>query len=80
MTMANDCAPIDAGRIERAARCLSSCEREVLLLSASEKLGLDAVADRLGLSLSEAQRLLADALCKLDRALARQERPWWRFW
>ena len=78
--MANDRQPIDAGRIERAARCLSSREREVLVLSAGENLGLDTVADRLGLSTTEAERLLADALCKLDRALRRQERPWWRFW
>ncbi|HEY5712616.1 MAG TPA: sigma factor-like helix-turn-helix DNA-binding protein [Allosphingosinicella sp.] len=78
--MANDRPPIDAGRIERAARCLSPCEREVLVLSASEKLGLDAVAERLGLSAAEARRLLANALCKLDRALERQQRPWWRFW
>jgi RNA polymerase sigma factor (sigma-70 family) len=78
--MVNDRQIMDADRIERAARCLSPREREVLVLSASENLGLEAVADRLGLSLSEAQRLLADALCKLDRALDRQERPWWRFW
>lgn len=78
--MVNDRQPIDADRIERAARCLSPREREVLVLSASDDLGLEAVAGRLGLSTAEAQRLLADALCKLDRALERQERPWWRFW
>jgi len=78
--MVNDRQPIDADRIERAARCLTARERQVLVLSASENLGLETVADRLGLSLSEAQRLLADALCKLDRALERQEGPWWRFW
>jgi len=78
--MVNDRQLIDADRVERAARCLSPREREVLVLTASENLGLETVADRLGLSLSEAQGLLADALCKLDRALQRQQRPWWRFW
>jgi DNA-directed RNA polymerase specialized sigma24 family protein len=78
--LVNVCLSIYPDRIERAARCLTAREREVLVLSASENLGLETVADRLGLSLSEAQRLLADALCKLDRALERQERPWWRFW
>lgn len=77
--MVNVRQPIDAERIERAARCLSSREREVLVLSASE-IGLETVGERLGLSIAEVERLLADALCKLDRALERQERPWWRFW
>lgn len=78
--MVNDRQSIDAGRIERAARCLTPREREVLVLSASDNLGLEEAADRLGLSIIEAQGLLADALCKLDRALERQGRPWWRFW
>lgn len=78
--MVNDRPPLNADRLERAARCLTPREREVLVLSASGNLGLEEAADRLGLSIAEAQRLLADALCKLDRALERQKRPWWRFW
>ena len=78
--MVNDRRLIDPDRVERAARCLSPHEREMLVLSASDNLGLEAAAGRLGLSTAEAQTLLANALCKLDRALQRQERPWWRFW
>jgi DNA-directed RNA polymerase specialized sigma24 family protein len=78
--MSDNPPPIDPDRIERAARCLSRQEREILVLSASQDLRLEAVAKRLRLSPAEAARLLASALCKLDRALRRQERPWWRFW
>jgi DNA-directed RNA polymerase specialized sigma24 family protein len=80
MTMANEHAPVEADRFERAVHRLSRREREVLVLSASKGLGLKAVAARLGLSAAEAEKLLAAALCKLDRALQREERPWWRFW
>ena len=78
--MAKDRPALSVDRIGRAARCLSPRERELLVLSRPEHLGLEAAARRLGLSPAEAERLLADVLCKLDRALERQERPWWRFW
>ena len=78
--MANDPPALDADRIERAARCLSPRERELLVLSRPEHLGLEAAAKRLGFSSAEAESLLADVLCKLDRALRRQQRPRWRFW
>jgi DNA-directed RNA polymerase specialized sigma24 family protein len=71
---------VDPVLLARAARCLSRRERAVLVVSASEGLALEAVAARLGLDPAEAERLLANALCKLDRALRRQQRRWWRFW
>ena len=77
--MASD-RPITPERLEKAASSLSPPEREVLVLSARERLSNEEIAVRLGLTVEAAERLLADALCKLDRALERQERPWWRFW
>jgi RNA polymerase sigma factor (sigma-70 family) len=67
-------------RLEQAAKSLRPIEREVLVLSARERLSNDEIALRLGIEPQEAQRLLAQALLRLDRALTRQERPWWRFW
>ena len=67
-------------RIEQAAKGLRPDEREVLALSAGERLSYAEIAGRLGISSEEVERLLARALRKLDRALERQQRPWWRFW
>jgi len=78
--MARDRPTITPARLERAAKRLHSAEREVLVLSARERLSNAEIAERLGISPEAAERLLANALTRLDRALARQELPWWRFW
>jgi RNA polymerase sigma factor (sigma-70 family) len=67
-------------RLEQAAARLRPIEREVLFLSARGGLSNDQIAEQLGIATEAAERLLAKALRKLDRALERQERPWWRFW
>lgn len=78
--MARDRPPIPLERLEKAASSLRSIEREVLVLSARERLSSDEIAARLGVTRRTAERLLAKALCGLDRALERQEQPWWKFW
>ena len=78
--MAKDRPPITRARLLRAADQLSADQREVLVLSAREGLSNEKIAARLGISAEAVERLLAAALVALDRALDRQERPWWRFW
>ena len=78
--MARDRPPMTLERLEKAASSLRPIEREVLVLSARERLSNDEIAARLGITAQAAERLLARALCRLDRALEQQERPWWRFW
>jgi RNA polymerase sigma factor (sigma-70 family) len=78
--MPSDRSALTPERLEKAARSLHATEREVLFLSARERLSNQEVAERLGITTEAAERLLAKALRKLDRALERQERPWWRFW
>jgi RNA polymerase sigma factor (sigma-70 family) len=78
--MARDRPTVTPARIEEAASRLRPLEREVLVLSARERLSRDEIAARLQIAPEAAERLLARALCKLDRALERQCRPWWRFW
>ena len=78
--MRRDRSAVALDRLERAASSLSPIEREVLVLSACERLSIDQIAARLGIAPQAAERLLARAICRLDRALERQERPWWRFW
>lgn len=78
--MASDRAPVDADRLARAARCLRTDEREALALHAHGDLSSKEIASRLGLSEAALEALVARALMKLDRALDRLDRPWWRFW
>ena len=78
--MASDRPPVTVERLERAASTLLPIEREVLLLSARERLSNGEMAVRLGMTTQAVERLLARAISKLDRAIERQERPWWKFW
>ena len=78
--MTKDRPELTPERLEDAAKCLRPSERQVLILSAREGLSNDEIALRLGIEPQAAERLLANALLRLDRALERQERPWWRFW
>lgn len=78
--MANRARTVDLERLERAAARLTAIQREVLRLSAAERLSYDAIADRLGISHRAVEDHLADALYGLDRRLKRRRRAWWRFW
>ena len=69
----------DVRRVERAAAALSRLEREVLVLSAGHGLRNAEIAARIGISDHRAQRILARALRKFDRAMEDRS-PWWRFW
>ncbi len=78
--MARDRPSVPLDRLRKAASKLRPAEREVLILSAREGLSNAEIAERLGITSADSERLLADALCELDRALDRQMQPWWRFW
>ena len=58
-------------RLEAAARDLRRNERAVLELAAGSGMSNAAIAERLGLPVHVAERLLARALRKLDRAIER---------
>lgn len=78
--MTKDRPELTPERLADAAKSLRPIERQVLILSARERLSNDEIAERLGITPERAERLLGGALVRLDRALERQERPWWRFW
>jgi DNA-directed RNA polymerase specialized sigma24 family protein len=69
----------DAERLAAALASLGPLERQVYWLGAVEGLANDEIASRLGLTVAEVERLLADALCALDREFAAPKRRWWRF-
>ena len=84
--MAQDRPPLGLEQIEQAAQCLRPMEREVLVLSARERLSGRAIGERLGMTPRKVERVLARAIFKLTRAIDRQERAerrmqaGWRFW
>lgn len=67
--MAHDHARPSVEQLEAAAAHLRPRERAVLELSARDRMTNPAIAARLGISVGAVERLLARALCKLDRAL-----------
>jgi DNA-directed RNA polymerase specialized sigma24 family protein len=69
-----------ARRLAAALARLDPLAREVYMLGAVEGVSNDEIATRLGLSAAESERLLAEALCGLDRELGTSVRLWWRFW
>jgi DNA-directed RNA polymerase specialized sigma24 family protein len=73
-------APSEIERVERAAAGLTPLERDVLVLAAGRGLCPAKIAGRLGIGERRAERLLARALRKFDRALERPDAPWWRLW
>ena len=84
--MAQDFPPLSLEQLEKAAECLAPIEREVLVLSARERLSSRDIAARLGVTPRKAERILARAIRKLVAAIDRQEREerkpraWWRLW
>jgi DNA-directed RNA polymerase specialized sigma24 family protein len=81
-SMAQDRPPLPLEQLEKATACLRAAEREVLVLSARERLTNRQIAARLGMTPKRAERLLARAIYKLAGALERQERKprlWWWF-
>jgi len=63
--------PPTVEQLEAAAMHLRRNERAVLELAAGGRLSNAAIAERLGIPVHVAERLLARALRKLDRALER---------
>ena len=72
--MAEDRPLPSVARLAAAAMQLRPLEREVLWLAAGEHLANDAIARRLGIPAEQAERLLAEALRNLDRAIDASDR------
>lgn len=62
-------------RAQRAIRKLRHIEREILLLSAQEKLDYQQIGERLDLTVQQVERHLADALYTMNRTMTRR---WWQ--
>lgn len=70
--MAHGSACPSRDRVDRAGRELLLLEREVLLLSAAERLASSEIALRTGLTPRQVRRVLKRAVRKLDRSLCKE--------
>ena len=68
-----------SSKLEQALASLTPLERQVLILSAGDGLRNAEIGARLGIGERRAERILARALRKLDRALDERPRRWWRW-
>lgn len=67
-------------RLADAARNLPDLQRQVFLAHRAEGLGYDEIALRLGLSAWRVERLMARAVCNVDRQLCGSRLRWWHRW
>lgn len=78
--MTEDIDPLHFEQLDRAFIRLRPKHQEMILLARVDGLTYAEIAERLGITMGEVERRMAGAIYSLDRALERQERPWWRFW
>lgn len=78
MTQSTD--PVRLERLEKALGRMPRGHREIIILARVEGLTYAEIGWRLGLTIEQVERRMADAIFALDVALHRQQLHWWRFW
>ncbi len=77
-------SPEELRRVERAFRRLCRKHQQMLLMAQVEKLTYLEMAERLGITVQQVERRMADTIYAWVRAMQKEEerdrRPWWRFW
>ena len=72
--------PIELARLERELSRLPCVDRDAFLLKVRDGMTYAAIGIQLGITPERAEAHVVCALIKLDAALTRERRPWWRFW
>ncbi len=75
-----DVDPLELARLEDAMRRAPRRQREVFLAVRLDNLRYAEIAERTGLTITQVERLFADALANLIRNLDQPQRHWWRRW
>ena len=78
--MTEDIDPQQLRKLEAAFRCLKPKHQRLILMARVEGLPYAEIAERIGTSVAQVERGMADAIYALDKALDDKARPWWRFW
>lgn len=67
-------------RLEEAVANLPRLQREIFLAHRLDGLLYADIAARTGLSVKRVKRLMADAICNIDRQMCGQRLRWWHRW
>ena len=78
--MEEDIDPAYLRHLETAFRSIKPKHQRLILMRRVDGLSYAEIADRLGTSVRQVERRMAQAILALDRAMDEVRRPWWRFW
>lgn len=78
--MEDDIDPAYLRRLETAFRSIKPKHQRLILMRRVDGLSYAVIAERLGTSVAQVERRMAQAILALDRAMDETVRPWWRFW
>lgn len=77
--MEEDIDPAYLRQLETAFRSIKPKHQRLILMRRVDGLSYAEIAERLGTSVEQVERRMAQAILALDRAMD-EKRPWWRFW
>jgi RNA polymerase sigma factor (sigma-70 family) len=78
--MTEEIDPAYLRQLETAFRSLKPKHQRLILMRRLDGLSYAEIAERLGTSIAQVERRMAQAILALDRAMDNENRPWWRFW
>ncbi|MDP9421504.1 MAG: sigma-70 region 4 domain-containing protein [Pseudomonadota bacterium] len=78
--MEEDIDPAYLRQLETAFRSIKPKHQRLIQMSRVDGLSYAEIAERLGTSVKQVERRMAQAILALDRAMDEFRRPWWRFW
>ena len=78
--MEDDIDPAYLRRLERAFRSIKPKHQRLILMRRVDGLSYAEIAERLGTSIEQVERRMAQAILALDKAMDEGEWPGWRFW
>lgn len=78
--MEEDIDPAYLRQLQKAFRSIKPKHQRLIHMRRLHGLSYAEIAERLGTSVEQVERRMAQAILALDRAMDEVQRPWWRFW
>ena len=67
-------------RLETIMLRLPPLTREIFMAHRLDDMPYEEIARRTGLTVSQVERHITQAIIELDRGLQSEPQPWWKFW